>query len=323
MTVPIAFCSSEQYLDLVLTAVWSALLHRSYDDEYKIYILHIDISQEQQNRFNEALKSWGKCEVRFVDVSDSAAQYTAEEQIKETWFSLLLPELFPEYRKILALDADLIVQRDLAELFSTNVDGVFLAAALDPDFIGQYHGGNPRYRKYYGTVVPLKNPYNYVQGGVYVMNLEQIREAFPHGVLFREAAEQRFLYDDQDEINLRCACAIRKLDMRWNVLYDSLGYRRRLVIGLAPKEVRDDYEAARSDPWIIHYAGGRRPWQDMDVDFAREFWMVADRTPAAERFHRRIEEEPKRHRRTLLPRRVFREARFWLRKITITLTRKI
>ena len=115
------------------------------------------------------------------------------------------------------------------------------------------------------------------------MNLNKFRESFDAGELFAQAAVNRYWYDDQDVLNLRCGHRVKYLDMRWNLLYDSLRYRKNLIIGLAPANVRQQYADARKDPWIIHYAGGERPWNDAKCDFAEVFWAVADQTPAAER----------------------------------------
>ena len=90
-------------------------------------------------------------------------------------------------------------------------------------------------------------------------------------------------------LNLYCAGQVKTLDMRWNVLYDSLGYRRKYIIDLAPVYIREAYDEARRNPWIIHYAGGERPWNDENCDLACEFWKVADQAPAGARLRERMD----------------------------------
>ena len=202
--IPVAFCASEEYLDLVQTALWSILLHRESERPYRAYILCMDMAEELQARFRQEMAAWDGAEIIFLDVSAVVRRYVpdARTPVKETLFSLLLPELLSEEKRVITLDSDLIVCRDLEELFETDMDGAFLAAAPDPDFIGQYNSGNPEYRRYYRDVVPLSRPYGYFQGGVYVLDLEALRGGFPPGKLFTEAAERRYRYDDQDVLNL-------------------------------------------------------------------------------------------------------------------------
>ena len=166
--VSVAFCTSEEYLDLVQTALWSILLHREPERSYRAYILCRDMSEDLRGRFRREMAVWDGVEIVFLDVSAAVRRYVpdARTPVKETLFSLLLPELLPEESRVIALDCDLIAQRGLGELFDTDMDGAFLAAAPDPDFLGQYNSGNPAYRKYYRDVVSLSSPYEYFQGGV-------------------------------------------------------------------------------------------------------------------------------------------------------------
>ena len=324
--IPVVFCTSEEYLDLVQTALWSILRCREPGRAFRVYILCMDMSEELQTRFRREVAVWDGVEIVFLDVSAAVRRYMPDTwtPVKQTLFSLLLPELLPEER-VIALDSDLIVRRDLGELFETDMDGAFLAAAPDPDFIGQYNSGNPEYRRYYRDVVPLSRPYAYFQGGVYVLDLEKLRKSFPPGKLFAEAAAARYRYDDQDILNLYCAEHVKTLDMRWNVLYDSLGYRRKYIIDLAPAYIRQMYDEARKAPWIIHYAGGERPWNDDTCDFAGEFWAVADRAPAGARLRAQMDtcrQSLRKKPLDRLARNIWRYLRYAVRKARIKLRKR-
>ena len=55
------------------------------------------------------------------------------------------------------------------------------------------------------------------------------------------------------------------------------------MIRRAPAAILEEYEQARGDPYIIHYAGGRKPWQDPGEDYGTEFWEAARNTPYYEK----------------------------------------
>ncbi len=314
--IPVVFCSSDEYLQYAVPAIWSVMSVGSADDTYCFYILHRGIDDKRQNEFKSWFSTWQNASMNFIDVSDIVHSYAFDiKEVKDTWLYLLIPECFPQYDKLVALDCDLIVKKDLSALYNTDIRDKILAAVPDPDFAGQFFGGNFKYRRYYRKTVKLDSPEKYFQGGVYLMNLERMRADFGKGELFKCAA-RRLKYDDQDVLNLMCGADILLLDMRWNVLYDSFGYRIKYIISLAPPHIRERYAESRLDPWIIHYAGGERPWADPSCDFGDEFWKVADDTPIAQFFYGQLEQEGLKgpNRAYSFPRKVFRYIRYMFRK---------
>lgn len=315
--IPILVVSSSEYLTYAAVMMWSVLESGSAENEYRFYICHCGIPGNQQLALQEHFRGWKNCGIYFISVcaleqkyASSAVDWTG----KIPSISVFAGELFPEYPKMLALDVDLIVQRDVAQLFDTDVDNFTLAAAYDLDFIGQWAMGNRTYHKYYTQAEPLERPMEYLQSGVLVLNLSRLRDKFPGGFLFRLAAEKKYRYDDQDIWNLYCSDEIAPLDLRWNVMHDNDRYRLKYVISLAPPALLRQYLAARRDPWIIHYAGNEKPWNVPGCDFGAEYWAVADQTPiAAElRAHQRAYLPPAR--RFPLLRAAYHQGRYLLQK---------
>lgn len=282
--IPIMVVSSAEYLPYAAVMMWSVLSSGSADNEYRFHICHCGIPKERQCWLQQQFQEWENCAVFFQSIRSLEEKYVGgvvDWTGKIPSISVFAGELFPEYPKMLALDVDLIVQRDVAQLFDTNVDNCALAAAYDLDFIGQWAMGNRTYHKYYTQTEPLERPMEYLQSGVLVLNLCRLREKFSAGFLFRLAAEKKYRYDDQDIWNLYCADEIQPLDLRWNVMHDNDGYRLKYVISLAPPDLFHQYLAARRDPWIIHYAGNEKPWNVPGCDFGAEYWAVANQTPIA------------------------------------------
>lgn len=283
-TTPILLCSSSAYLPYLLVTVWSVLLSGSADGSYAFYILHHDVDESRQAWLKQQLSEWKNCAVTFVDVSPLPRKLglaPPDWHGKETCFGLLSPELLPQLHRAVLLDCDLIVQRDVAELYRTPLHGNAIAAAVDPDFIGQWYGGNSEYLRYYRKEVPIANPDTYIQGGVAVLDLDELRRRFPFPFFLEKILEKKYHYDDQDFWNLYCADEIAPLDLRWNVMHDNDRYRLNYVISLAPPALLRQYLAARRDPWIIHYAGNEKPWNVPTCDLGGEYWAVAEQTPIA------------------------------------------
>ena len=283
-TIPVFTISSVEYLNYLLVMIWSAMLWADPQKQYVFYIAHQGIALEKQLWMQRQLACMENCRVCFLDVASAMAakgwdigNFTG----KTPCFSLLAPDFLPQYDKLLVLDADLIVRRDIAELYHTELGDNFLGAVPDLDFIGQWARGNREYYQYYTQDVPLSDPLHYVQAGVLLLNCQALRRQFPAGFFYQIAEKQKFRYDDQDIWNLYCAGRIVQLEQRWNVIHDNRRYRLRHVIAFAPRALTEEYRAARENPYIVHYAGDQKPWNDSACDFAQVFWTVAQQTPIA------------------------------------------
>ena len=47
------------------------------------------------------------------------------------------------------------------------------------------------------------------------------------------------------------------------------------ILKMAPRQIYEEYVAARKCPYLIHFAGYQKPWDVMDCDFAEYFWKYA------------------------------------------------
>lgn len=283
--VRIVVTASSEYLHLAVVMAWSVMSNGTPEKEYVFYILHNDIALHRQLWFQQTFEPWDNCEVNFLDIRDLAAQIGCagiDWTGKLPCFSLFAPYLLPQYDKAVLLDIDLIVRRDIADLYQVNLGNKLLGAVYDLDFIGQWMRKNKEYRRYYTKEIHLPDPMHYIQSGVLVVNLRGLREKYPVNFFFHIAAEKKFRYDDQDVYNLYCSEEILPLDYRWNVLHDNDGCRVRYVISFAPQDMVEEYKKARKNPYIIHYAGNQKPWRSRNCDYGAEYWEVASCTPVAE-----------------------------------------
>lgn len=278
--IPVVLSADQHYAPVLAVCLQSLTDCMDAGRKYHIYIFHTDIKDADQRMFLKTFCS--RCvKLDFVDMSAHTAGYRlrAKGHISaETYYRFLIPDILKGCRKAVYLDADLIVCRDIAHLYDVQLGNALLAGTVDPDFIGQYYGANPDTRQYCEKVLKLKDPCSYMQAGALVINIEAFRKKISAKELFQMAERQDYRYSDQDILNIVCEGRIKKLDLKWNVLTDS-GQRRRQVIQSAPADILEEYEQARLQPYIIHYAGGCKPWNDPREDFAWEFWRTARRTP--------------------------------------------
>lgn len=278
--IPVVLAADQKYVSVLFTCLKSIIDCTSADRNYHFYIFHTDIEAEAMQVFCREL-SGGRIRIDFIDVGGRVAGYRlkAKQHITtETFYRFLILDILKDCPKVVYLDSDMIIRRDIAQLYDLELEDALLAAAVDPDFAGQYNGANLDTRRYCDDVLKLRNPYQYAQAGVLVFNVEKLKQKLSVQELFRMADEGDYKYSDQDILNIVCEGRIKKLDMSWNMLIDSRR-RRHEIIKSAPAGILEEYEQARKHPYIIHYAGDSKPWKNPKEDFAHEFWKTARQTP--------------------------------------------
>ena len=285
--VALAFAADEAFAPFFSVLFSSLLEHASPDRNYDIIILQTDITAESKDILLGMLKDHRNVSLRFIDVSSYLAPFESlfiHLHLKmETWYRLLLPQLLPDYEKILYLDCDMVVEADIAELYDTDVDGFLLAATKDPDTAGLYNGFDPSRKKYTHNVMKMKDPFVYFQAGTILFNLEEFRKTYTTEEMLEFAASQKWKLMDQDVLNCLCEGRVKFIDMSWNVMFDMLRYRKRGIIACAPKELIKEYKEARKQPKIIHFAGPQKPTFSAHCDFGERFWHYARMSPFYEK----------------------------------------
>ncbi len=279
--VPVVFAADGGYVPMLTTTISSMLENASPERFYDIVVLENGISGYDQQVMKRFLDR-ANARLRFVGAGSLVAEYdlsTNNEHIGiETYFRFLIQDILPEYHKVLYLDSDLIVEGDVAALYDTDLGDALVGAVRDIDFLGNLNLKDGKRLAYNAETLHMKDPYDYFQAGVLVLNTEAMRNA--HGVdeWLTFAADPDYIYNDQDVLNACCEGRVRYLDPRWNVMNDC-GNRIANVFVHAPAAVYDGFCASYADPWIIHYAGFQKPWKDWYCDRNEVYWRYARNTP--------------------------------------------
>ena len=291
--VVVVFACSENFVPYLSVALESLIENTSAERRYDIVVLTRDISpssmltlSRQCNRTNIG--------IGFLDVEAAIGNRKLPHYGHfrlETYFRLLAPSLLPSVKKAVYLDSDLVVLDDIAKLWDTDVEGELLGATRDADTIGQIDGYDQGVGPYLANDLGLTDPHKYFQAGVLVMNLEEFRRRTTPEELLGIATQRVWRWLDQDVLNKVADGDYTRIDMRWNYLYDWCGLRRNSIVAQAPQDFRDEYEAARQNPGIVHYAGpDDRPWLYPECDLAEYFWDYASRCPYLGTLRTRLEE---------------------------------
>ena len=169
----------------------------------------------------------------------------------------------PTLDKVLYLDCDLIIRKDIAALWGANIDDYFAAAVLETHF-----HENP-------GIFPGEPYFN---SGVMLINLARWRSEEDLLTRFIACAKQKFSllpFWDQDILNIVLRGQVAFLSPRWNfhAIYAELLPEQ---LGLA----RDEFLSIRRDPDIIHFTSKYKPWHYLpEPQYKHLYWEALSRTP--------------------------------------------
>ncbi len=278
----IVFSANDTYAPYLAPLFYSIKKNISKDQNYDIIILTRDMSKVSEKRLRDIFADNANVSIRCVNVC-GYDKYIDELPIHshfsiETYFRLALPEVLKSYDKVLYLDGDMIVNADLADLYSEDIEGYLLGACHDADTAGLYNGAMRGKKKYMDEVLKIKDPYGYFQCGVLLLNLAEFRKTYKVSDMFAFAGSNRWELVDQDVMNYLAQGKVKYLDMAWNSMFDWKGLRISKFISHAPKRLYDEYMAAHNAPKIIHYAGPDKPWSEPASDLTEFFWENARQT---------------------------------------------
>lgn len=168
---------------------------------------------------------------------------------KYALYRLLLPDVIQEDR-VLYLDADTIVNGDIAGFYNMDLGDNFLAGVSDSGILDSQK-----------ATIGLSPADTYINAGVTLMDLDKIRAAGLPELWLKEINARWYSCHDQDVINMTCKERIKLVDLKYNA---------SLSTGL-------DIQA--DEIKIMHYAGiaETKPWCSDKAPFYQIWKAWADR----------------------------------------------
>lgn len=277
-TIPVVLAANDKFVPIMSVCIQSIVESSCIDRDYNIFVLHTDIKKENQEVLKRYINNISNFNIDFVNVRESIDGFKleAKEHISnETFYRFLILDILKNFSKVIYIDCDTIVKKDLAELYDIDIGESYVGAVSDPDFIGQCYMKDSSTRDYAENVLNLEDPREYFQAGVLVLNVAQLRKVYTVQDLLKMSENQQYRYSDQDVLNIVCNGKWFNIGMQWNLLTDCDHTRVSNVIKFAPEKILSEYEMARKNPYIIHYAGFLKPWQKLGEDFGEVFWKIA------------------------------------------------
>jgi lipopolysaccharide biosynthesis glycosyltransferase len=287
--IPIVICFDDNYSLSGGALINSIIKNSNSSDNYDIVILENGVSVRNKSRFYSLLKGRKNFSLRFFDVntfSEMKSVYTRAHFSAATYARLFIPSLFYDFEKVLFIDADTIVESDVAELVHTELGENLIAAVRDivmegfVKFGAIAHIDEPKdltANQYLEQVLGMKETHNYFQAGIILFNINQMRKENTSASLMETMKARRYWFLDQDIMNKVFYGRVHYLPGEWNV-YHGNGNTDDFFPNLK-FETYMGFLQSRKNPKMIHFAGENKPWDAPHVDFFDNFMSYIHETP--------------------------------------------
>ena len=257
--VPIAFAFDNNLVFPACICISSLMMNAKEDTFYDIFILNSKKDNIDKTQLDKIPSYYKNCRIQYRYVGDTFdSSFEIRGITTPAYYRLLIPELIPEYDKVIYSDVDILFRMDLAELYSLNIESYYLAATRDLGVNLSADG-----KKYISSVDGLIQG-KYLQSGFIIINNKKILE--DNLILrFKELSNRKLKFQDQDILNLSCRCKVFFLPLKYNMTdysYYFINCERELISSLCDE--KEIIEAIKTGN--IHY-NGHKPWKKYSVNF--------------------------------------------------------
>lgn len=278
--LPIVLASSAYYVPYMDITIKSIIDMSTPKNRYDIIVLHKEISYEEQKELKRNEKN--NVSIRFLKIDETLDQKKFNYRpgyAPESFYRVVMPYILDEYDEAIWLDCDLIIKRDIADLFEearNSINGRSIAACKDIDGMASCVCNHESRKQYMHSVLKLDTITDYFQSGVMYFNFKKIKEKYSLVDLVEASCNPLIMYGDQDVLNYLYNDDVYYLNMSWNTITNGKRMQLETLLLLAPISIVEQFLRARENPYILHLA--TKPWNDPLSEYAEDFWKYARRS---------------------------------------------
>jgi len=251
--IPVAFCFDDNLESAAGVCISSLLINAKANTFYDLFILHSDKCTFPDGKLNELPLFYHNCKITYRTVGrEFEHAFEIRGITAAAYYRLLIPELIPEYDKIIYSDVDVIFRNDLADFYeNTDLTGYYVAGVSTP-----YSDISSYVKSKIGVDIV-----QYIASGNLILNSKSMRE---DGLVarFREVAQRKWKYQDMDTINQVCAGKIKLLPPWFCIT----GTMSEILCDKNQSYYPKEEAAYALNYGIIHY-NGPKPWQQYCLNF--------------------------------------------------------
>ncbi|WP_051617391.1 glycosyltransferase family 8 protein [Prevotella sp. HUN102] len=255
-------CSTDDNYAQHCAAMICSVYDNNKEHEIFVHLLHGDsLKEESKSVFTQLADNYHQ-HIQFYKIDDTSLanvnRRTNSPVTIATYYRLMLPSLLDEQiKRVLYLDCDVIVLKDIKPLFTINLDGYGVAAVEDCSPYNDEHR----------TLMSLPLGKQAFCAGVMLINLDYWRKNNCQEKLleFSNIKQERVYLEDQDALNYVFRDSWYKLPYKYG--------HTIFALAVLDREQKDfDFEENAYNPAIIHYSAHIKPWLDVKFPEQEHYW---------------------------------------------------
>ncbi len=251
----VVFICDENYAMPTTVAITSLKCNKSSGVSYNVYVLGVSLSEESKAKFEVLSDTDFEVKVLERELSEEQRNVVICRE-RVTLAALLkfdLPIIFNQYDKLIYLDSDIVVQKDLLPLFEIDIENQYAAVVKDTMTV---RGKNAHLK-----MLEFK-PEAYFNSGMLLLNLKKMREEdIPDKLLqYRLNGKNKFM--DQDALNVVFDGNVKYVSPYYNLLNCFFEWQTIDELG---KFYGVEFPHRRSEVFrnatVLHFGDKKKPWQ--------------------------------------------------------------
>lgn len=267
--IPVFLSSDNNFSPFVATTILSIMDNTKSFVEF--YILDGGIYEENKDKIRDIKQKFSNFSIEFIKIDTEKEFKNFPTRIHFTidmYTRYLIPQLKPELDKVIYSDVDVIFNGDIAELYNETLDGFIIGAV--PYTFGYLNPDSEQIVDFHERL-KLSEKHEYFESGLLLLDCRQWRKKNITSKLLKKVEEcgaEILLTPDQDALNIVFENNYKQLDHKYIVV----PHRTRIMLA------NEKTSNSSRNPFIYHYAGTDKPWDNPDIEFAEYFWRYAKRT---------------------------------------------
>ncbi len=267
--VNIVLITDSRYVPPTMSSMLSAIQNKCPNSQYNFFIIAENITKADEKALY-GLKEIAPETVNITIIPQAEPDLPYENmqrflQYKVGMHKIYLPEILQNLDKVIYMDSDTIVLKDLTALYNIDIKDEYASVAKDGIFY--------RFPKEMAEMGLDKRGF-YFNSGVMLYNLKAQREDNITEKLVEYIKTHEDFFGDQDVLNMVFGNKLKLMSYRYNCIStffeaDDLGFLSEYFGENLPEDTFNIYENAT----IIHYAGDK-PWQNnYQPEYLKELWF--------------------------------------------------
>ncbi len=260
-------CAADNKYTQHTVVMLTSLFENNKDNEIHLHFFSADFNTENKkiveqtvNKYQQQFSFYALEAELFKDC------YVSDHVSFATYYRIVIPNiLVNQTSKILYLDTDIVVCKNLKPLWEIKIDNYTIAAVNELNFDGPARLNFDEKYKYFNAGILLINAKNWVS-----QNLQETLFSYI------KLHTSKLTFWDQDALNANLYNKRLTLEPQWNQLSPVFEVNNNTLLKVYSA---DEIKILKISPAIVHYSGSSKPWNYLNIHpFKGEYYKYLSLT---------------------------------------------